>query len=62
MRTEIIKPEPLLKIMDFIYICQTKQGSTIGWEYFTEIFDYFPIIVILDDKIFAVHGGLLSLI
>lgn len=42
--------------------CQTKYGNTIVWEYFTDIFDYFPIASIIDQKVFAVHGGLSPLI
>lgn len=46
----------------FYMECQTKYGNTVVWEYFTDIFDYFPIAVNVDNKIFAVHGGLSPLI
>jgi serine/threonine-protein phosphatase 2A catalytic subunit len=38
--------------------CQTKYNNTIVWENFTDIFDYIPIAAIVENVIFAVHGGL----
>ena len=42
--------------------CQTKYGNTVVWEYFTDIFDYFPIASNISNHLFAVHGGLSPLV
>lgn len=38
--------------------CQEKFGDTQAWQYFNNLFDYLPMAATIDDKIFAVHGGL----
>ncbi|KAJ3396173.1 putative serine/threonine protein phosphatase [Lobulomyces angularis] len=38
--------------------CLTKYGNIKVWEYFTDLFDYFLLGVVIDNKIFCVHGGL----
>lgn len=38
--------------------CVRKYGSANTWYYFTEMFDYLILSVVIDDSIFCVHGGL----
>jgi len=38
--------------------CVRKYGSTNVWHYFTDMFDYLTLSVVIDDRIFCVHGGL----
>ncbi|THH29623.1 hypothetical protein EUX98_g4557 [Antrodiella citrinella] len=38
--------------------CVRKYGSSHVWTYFTDMFDYLTLSVVIDDKIFCVHGGL----
>ncbi|CAG8504309.1 11097_t:CDS:2 [Paraglomus brasilianum] len=38
--------------------CVRKYGNTNVWHYFTDMFDYLTLSVVIDDKIFCVHGGL----
>lgn len=33
-------------------------GSTKVWQYFTDMFDFLTLSVVIDDQIFCVHGGL----
>jgi len=35
-----------------------KYGNSNAWKYFTDIFDYFALGAVIDDKIFCIHGGL----
>ncbi|RIA89489.1 serine/threonine-protein phosphatase [Glomus cerebriforme] len=37
--------------------CVRKYGSTNVWHYFTDMFDYLTLSVVIDDRIFCVHGG-----
>ena len=34
-----------------------KYGSSHVWTYFTDMFDFLTLSVVIDDKIFCVHGG-----
>jgi serine/threonine-protein phosphatase 4 catalytic subunit len=38
--------------------CLRKFGSVNVWRYCTEIFDYLSLTAVVDNEIFAVHGGL----
>ena len=35
-----------------------KYGSLNVWKYFTDIFDFLPLVALVDEKIMCVHGGL----
>ena len=34
-----------------------KYGSAVVWQYFTDLFDYLVLGVVVDNEIFCVHGG-----
>ncbi|KND03550.1 uncharacterized protein SPPG_01027 [Spizellomyces punctatus DAOM BR117] len=38
--------------------CMRKYGNANVWTYFTDLFDYLVLSVVIDDTIFCVHGGL----
>ncbi|KAL1695007.1 Metallo-dependent phosphatase-like protein [Schizophyllum commune] len=38
--------------------CTRKYGSSHVWTYFTDMFDFLTLSVVIDDRIFCVHGGL----
>jgi len=38
--------------------CQRKYGNANVWRFFTDMFDFLTLSVVIDDKIFCVHGGL----
>ena len=40
--------------------CVRKYGSSRVWTYFTDMFDFLTLSVVIDDRIFCVHGGALS--
>lgn len=37
--------------------CVRKYGGSHVWTYFTDMFDFLTLSVVIDDKIFCVHGG-----
>ena len=37
--------------------CMRKYGSANVWTYFTDMFDFLTLSVVIDDKVFCVHGG-----
>jgi serine/threonine-protein phosphatase PPG1 len=37
--------------------CTRKYGSPVVWQYFTDMFDFLTLSVVVDDQIFCVHGG-----
>lgn len=38
--------------------CVSKYGNANVWNYFTDLFDYFPLAALVDKEVFCVHGGL----
>ncbi|KAK0430188.1 Metallo-dependent phosphatase-like protein [Armillaria borealis] len=38
--------------------CLRKYGNSHVWTYFTDMFDFLTLSVVIDDRIFCVHGGL----
>jgi serine/threonine-protein phosphatase PPG1 len=42
----------------FYLECTRKYGSPAVWHYFTDMFDFLTLSVVIDDAIFCVHGGL----
>ncbi|KAJ7495964.1 Metallo-dependent phosphatase-like protein [Mycena galericulata] len=38
--------------------CIRKYGSSHAWTYFTDMFDFLTLSVVIDDRVFCVHGGL----
>ncbi|EFQ36205.1 calcineurin-like phosphoesterase [Colletotrichum caudatum] len=38
--------------------CSRKYGNANVWHYFTDMFDFLTLSVVINDKIFCVHGGL----
>lgn len=38
--------------------CVRKYGSSHVWTYFTDMFDFLTLSVVIDDRIFCVHGGM----
>ena len=40
--------------------CVRKYNSSHVWTYFTDMFDFLTLSVVIDDQIFCVHGGRLA--
>ncbi|KAK9472345.1 Metallo-dependent phosphatase-like protein [Dipodascopsis tothii] len=38
--------------------CKAKYGNASVWHYFTDMFDFLTLSVVIDDQIFCIHGGL----
>lgn len=47
----------LPKSYGFYTECVRKYGSSHVWTYFTDMFDFLTLSVVIDDRIFCVHGG-----
>ncbi|CAI5037585.1 ATV_HP_G0018820.mRNA.1.CDS.1 [Saccharomyces cerevisiae] len=48
----------ITQVYGFYDECLRKYGSANVWKMFTDLFDYFPITALVDNKIFCLHGGL----
>lgn len=46
------------QVYGFYAECMKKYGSASVWKLFTDMFDFLTISVIIDNSLFAVHGGL----
>jgi hypothetical protein len=40
--------------------CSRKYGNANVWHYFTDMFDFLTLSVVINDQIFCVHGGKLQ--
>lgn len=52
----------ITQVYGFYDECLRKYGSANVWKMFTDLFDYFPITALVDNKIFCLHGGLSPMI
>ena len=48
----------ITQVYGFYDECLRKYGSTNVWKYCTEIFDMLSLAAVINNKVFAVHGGL----
>jgi len=48
----------ITQVYGFYDECLRKYSTPNVWKYFTDLFDFMPLTVLVDDKIFCVHGGL----
>lgn len=48
----------ITQVYGFYDECLRKYGSANVWKLFTDLFDYFPITALVENKIFCLHGGL----
>lgn len=48
----------ITQVYGFYAECQRKFGGPEVWQYFTDLFDYFPIAANVGGSLLAVHGGL----
>eukprot|EP01125_Pyxidicula_operculata_P010599 TRINITY_DN3489_c0_g1_i2.p1 TRINITY_DN3489_c0_g1~~TRINITY_DN3489_c0_g1_i2.p1 ORF type:complete len:180 (+),score=20.72 TRINITY_DN3489_c0_g1_i2:17-556(+) len=48
----------ITQVYGFYDECLRKYSTPSVWKHFTDLFDYLPLTVLVDDKIFCVHGGL----
>lgn len=46
------------QVYGFYDQCLKYYGSGDVWQWFTDLFDYLPLSILVDQKIFCVHGGL----
>jgi len=50
--------KPITEIYGFYGECMRKYGNANVWKIFTDLFNYFTIAALIDDRLFCVHGGL----
>jgi len=48
----------ITQVYGFYDECIKKFGNPNVWKYFTDLFDFFPLTALIEDKIFCLHGGL----
>ena len=48
----------ITQVYGFYDECLRKYGSADVWKLFTDLFDYFPVTAVVENQIFALHGGL----
>lgn len=48
----------ITQVYGFYDECLRKYGSANVWKLFTDLFDFFPITALVENKIFCLHGGL----
>ena len=48
----------ITQVYGFYDECIRKYGSANVWKLFTDLFDYFPLTALVDNRIFCLHGGL----
>lgn len=49
--------KPQAQSYGFYTECVRKYGSASVWTYFTDMFDFLTLSVVIEDRIFCVHGG-----
>ena len=48
----------ITQVYGFYDECLRKYGTANVWKYFTDLFDYLPLTAVVENQIFALHGGL----